>query len=58
MESRTHLIRIEYECTDISVAFALDLLDGFGCRHAGDDDVALLLEIEDEWETERRVSSE
>ena len=45
----THLCRVEHEGADVSVAFALDLLDGFGRRHAGNHDVAFLLEIDDEW---------
>ena len=39
----THLIRVEYKSTDVSVTFALELLYGFRRRHAGDNDVSFLL---------------
>lgn len=52
-----HLCRVEDERADVSMRLALDLLDGLGRSDAGDDNVSLLLEIEDERKAEGRISS-
>ena len=49
-DARTYLRRVEDERADVSMRLALDLVDGFGCGDAGDDDVAFLFEIEYERE--------
>ena len=49
-DTRTYLGRVEDERADVSMRLALDLIDGFGCSDAGDDNVAFLFKIEDERE--------
>lgn len=57
-EGGTYLCRVEDEGADVSMAFALNLVDCLGRCYTCDHDVALLLEIEDEWKAKRRVSAQ
>lgn len=54
----TYIVRIENKCLHISLTSVFEIITSFGRRDTGDNNVALLFQINDERESKRSISTQ